>query len=582
MAAKEITPLRYDFPGGWAIEAGGIVRKKTGEIAANLILRNSAPRHVERIILTDVENRATFAGQAFAATGGDPTAPSETELKEALLTIAGEAVIASEATPDQSPTQAADLVSLVGDAELWHTPEGDPYATIAVADHREHWPLNGSAFKDWLTHQYYRERGKVPGRQALQDAITTLAGRARFDGAEHPVYVRLAEHSGAFYIDLGNDRWETVQINPALPQGWRIASDPPVRFRRPRGMLSLPSPEPGGTIDALRPFLNCGEGASGDDNWRLFVAWLLAALRPDRPMPVIALHGEQGSAKSTTTKVLRALVDPNTTPLRHAPRDARDIAIAAKNGWIVAYDNLSALPVALSDTLCMLSTGGGFGTRALYTDDDEALFTFLRPVILNGIEDLATRPDLLERTIVRQLPMIPDSARRDETAYWAAFYQERPALLGALFSTLARMIALLPEVRLARKPRMADFALWMAAAEQALGWGEGTILNAYDGNQATAHELALETSSVASALVTFMAARDSWQGTMQDLLAELGYLVGDRTVRSQEWPATPRKLSGVVRRYETNLRAIGISVAYGKDSTHTKRRIVSLSKSTKG
>src|SRR5438067_13817378 len=85
--------------------------------------------------------------------------------------------------------------------------------------------------------------------------------------------------------------------------------------------------------------------------------------------------------------MLRALVDPRTPGLRAEPHDARDLAIAARGSWIVAYDNVSRVLPWLSNALCRLATGGGFATRELYSDFDEALFDALRPSILTGIAD---------------------------------------------------------------------------------------------------------------------------------------------------------------------------------------------------
>src|SRR5579872_5121171 len=175
-----------------------------------------------------------------------------------------------------------------------------------------------------------------------------------------------------------------------------------------------PHPGSGGKLDALRPFVN----TPTDADWVLLASWLVAALSARGPYPVLVLHGEQGSAKSTTARVLRALVDPSTVPLRSEPKEARDLMIAAKHGWMLAYDNLSHLVPWLSDAICRLSTGGGFGTRQLYTDEDEILFDAMRPVIIDGIEELATRGDLLDRSIILRLPPIPDNRRRPEADFW--------------------------------------------------------------------------------------------------------------------------------------------------------------------
>ena len=259
---------------------------------------------------------------------------------------------------------------------------------------------------------------------------------------------------------------------------------PPVRFRRSAGMLPLPIPVAGGSIDELRPFLN----VRSDNEFSLAVSWVLAALRDRGPYPVLALFGEHGTAKSTFANILRSLIDPNTLPLRTLSRDDRDLFIAANNGHVLGFDNISFLADWISDTLCRLSTGGGFATRQLYTDQDEVLLDAIRPVILNGIEEVVNRPDLADRAIFLTLEPIPDDKRRLETELWAAFEAVRPRILGALLDAVALGLERLPEIRLERLPRMADFAIWATACETALrhqdgtSWEDGTFMKAYSGN----------------------------------------------------------------------------------------------------
>jgi hypothetical protein len=239
----------------------------------------------------------------------------------------------------------------------------------------------------------------------------------------------------------------------------------------------------GGSVEALRSFLN----VRSDADFVLVVAWALACLRNRGPYPVIVLSGEQGSAKSTFSAILRALLDPNTAPLRALPREDRDLFIAASNGHVLAFDNVSGLPGWISDTLCRLATGGGFAVRQLYSDQDEVLFDAARPVILNGIEDIVTRPDLADRAVFLTLEPIPEERRRPEQELWASFELERPRILGVLLDAVAKGLAMLPQTRLDKLPRMADFALWATACETAL-WTAGTFWSAYCGNRDEAVE----------------------------------------------------------------------------------------------
>ncbi len=168
------------------------------------------------------------------------------------------------------------------------------------------------------------------------------------------------------------------------------------------------------------------------DDFVLVVAWLLGALRAGGPFPLLAISGEQGSAKTVLSKMLRALVDPSVAPVRALPREDRELFIAANNGHVLAFDNLTRLSPWLSDTLCRLASGGAFAVRQLYTDQDEVLFAAARPVMLNGIEEVITRPDLGDRAIFITLSPIGEAQRQPEQALWREFELARPRILGAL------------------------------------------------------------------------------------------------------------------------------------------------------
>jgi hypothetical protein len=252
----------------------------------------------------------------------------------------------------------------------------------------------------------------------------------------------------------------------------------------------------------LRPFLN----VQTNTDFVLVVAWALAVLRNRGPYPVIVLSGEQGSAKSTFSAILRALLDPNTAPLRALPREDRDLFIAANNGHVLAFDNVSGLPAWISDTLCRLATGGGFAVRQLYTDQDEVLFDAARPVILNGIEDIVTRPDLADRAVFLTLDPIPEERRRPEAELWATFEAQRARILGVLLDAVAHGLERLPETRLEKLPRMADFALWVTACETAL-WPAGTFWSAYCGNRDEVVEGVIDADPAAFSVPPFSSAK---------------------------------------------------------------------------
>jgi hypothetical protein len=333
-------------------------------------------------------------------------------------------------------------------------------------------------------------------------------------------------------------------------------------------MLPLPYPVAGGSLEKLRDWANVGS----DDDLHLYVGWLVQALRPNGPFIGYSAHGEQGSAKSTRGRIARALLDPNSAPLRTRPRDERDLLIAATNSWLVTLDNLSWLPDWFSDALSRLATGGGLSTRELYTDADEVIFDAQRPVFLNGIEEVATRGDLLDRLIVAHLPRILEKKRKPEAQLWAEFEDARPRLYGALLDAASCALRNVASVRLSRHPRMADAARWVTAAEPALGWEPSTFLNAYARNRAAASELALEASPLAQLLLTL----GDFRGTASDLLARLESDAPEALPKSKAWPKNASAFGGLLRRLAPNLRAAGLDVSFEREPGGQRQRLVVL------
>ena len=469
---------------------------------------------------------------------------------------------------ERKPAQAELLIRCAGGAELFHTPGGDSYATVPVNEHRETHSVKAKGFRRWLVRAFFERYDRPPGNQALQDALGLLEARAEFDGPEREVYIRSAEHGGAIYIDLADEDWRVAEITAT---GWRVVDGEaaPVRFRRPRGMLALPAPRPGDDDDGCDGLLQRFFNVSTDEDLRLIVAWLVAALRPTGPYPVLLLQGEQGSAKSTAERLVRALVDPSSAPLRTAPRSEHDLFIAADNSHVVALDNISSLQPWLSDALCRLSTGGGFSTRTLYENREEELFDGMKPVILNGITDVATRPDLLDRALIVSLPPIPDEERRPEAELWREFEQARPVILAALFDAISGALRSVEAVRLEGMPRMADFAVWATAAEVALGWESGAFMVAYTGNRQAAADTALDADPVAGAVLELMQDRDEWAGNATELWTALGELVDENIRHTKAWPGAPNALTGRLKRLAPTLRGAGIE--YGEDRSGRNR-----------
>jgi hypothetical protein len=443
-------------------------------------------------------------------------------------------------------------------AEFFHTPDHEAWATVTIDGRVQTLRIKDDAFKRLIGRLYYVYTGTSPSTENVNAALLALCGKAQFDGPAKQVYVRVAEHKSNIYIDLANEAGEVVKITPL---GWKITTKPPVKFWRAENMTPLPTPVAGGDIGELRRFINLAE----DTDFLLVMAWMVQSLRPVGPYPELCIEGEQGSAKTTASRVVTSFIDPNRARLRSLPKNERDLMISAKRNWCLAFENVSGIPLWLSDCFCRLSTGGGFATRRNYSDDEEVVFDAQRPVILNGISVGLERPDLIDRAIFITLGSIPDDQRQTEKEFWREFENARPRIFGALLDAISCALRRVQSIDLPLKSRMADFVEWVCAATPALGYSHDDFLRAYEANRDEANHNALEASPLVPAIEE-LADRGSsngksFEGTASKLLEEL---TQDRDRIPERWPKTAAKLSGEIRRLIPCLRRAGINVEMRK------------------
>jgi hypothetical protein len=468
----------------------------------------------------------------------------------------------------ERPTQARLLVALAQEhAELFKTPDDEAYATIRDG---ETLAVRSKGFRSFLVGKFFATYDKTPSSLGLKEAADTLETLALVGGVTRTTFLRAGAQDDRLFVDLGDPSRTIVEIGPGR---WRVVAPETVaiRFRRTSSMRPLPNPRRGGDINDLRRFLNVGDE---EWRWRLLLPWLLFAFHPRGPFPVLVLQGEQGCAKSTTAKVLRALIDPSQAPLRLPPRDEDKLIVCAKSSWVLAFDNLSGMPLWLSDCLCCLATGTAQSKRALYTDDEEHIIEAIRPVIVNGIDDMTARPDFASRALAVDLPQIREDQRQEESEFWADFASAQPAILGAVLSVVADILAIRDKVSLPAKPRMADFARFGVAAERVLGWPEGSFLDAYQVSQADSAAVTLESNLVALAVHRFMNDPElglaEFEDTATVLLPRLAAQLAPGQDRSRGWPANASQLGNQLRRCAPILRRYGIEAEQIR--SHGERR----------
>jgi len=460
-------------------------------------------------------------------------------------------------------TQSTVLLELAGDVELFHDSDGEPYAVVEASGRRQVLAVRYKPFREVLQFRYYQAFTRGVSAQAMQDAIDTLAAKAKFEGEERPVHMRVAAimnrigtRPERIYLDLADDQWRVVEVTAS---GWQVLNHSPVMFTRKKDMRALPLPELGGCVEELRQFVNVT-----DAQWPLIYGFLLAVLRGIGPYPLLVLQGEQGTGKSTSSQALKEMVDPAGAALLAPTRDVDDLRVMATNCPVIALDNLSGLSAEMSDALCRLATGGGIAKRTLYTNSDMESCNLQRPVMVNGIDDIATRSDLMSRALQIEMPLLPDAKKASESGLWADFRQARPKILGTLLDMVVAAIRGFDAEATGAAGRMVDLRRWVAAAER----GTGRPLQfqeAYraNGEEASAH--AVESSSFALAVLRLVEKDRRWQGTATALLAKLNQGMDDKARKAPGWPGDGRATGRAIRRSAPNLRACGVSVVT-KDS----------------
>jgi len=380
----------------------------------------------------------------------------------------------------------------------------------------------------------------------------------------HKLSLRVAGDKDLFFYDLADSEWRAIQIEPT---GWSLLEKPPVIFRRRKNTCGQVLPLNGGNLDMLKTYINLKD----QNDWILLNALIVSSFVPDIPHPISVFYGDKGSAKTTAQRVLRKLIDPAHRDTMTLPTNKNELVLILMTNYSPCFDNLDGINPWQSDILCQAATGGGISKRELYTDVDEVIMSFLRCPMLNGINNIVTRDDLLDRSVLFQLERIDPSRRKEDAVFWEEFERERPYILGAILDTLAKAMNIRPKNNLNRLPRMADFARWGFAITEALGESGEAFIAAYEKNIAQANEEAIQADIVAIAICELMSGRVEWESSMTELLEELSTTPGI-DAKSKGWPKRPHALSRQINKMKSSLMDIGIEVErYRNDSARCIR-----------
>ncbi|MGD0465793.1 MAG: hypothetical protein ABSA84_03770 [Gammaproteobacteria bacterium] len=448
-------------------------------------------------------------------------------------------------------TKAGLLLELVKNLDFFHDEQKVTYASINEQDRNEVLRLDSEQFSNWLSHIYWNAYSETISSQTKDAAISTMHGKALYEGVCHRVFTRVGILNEEIYINLANEYGQVVTVSQ---QAWDILNISPIKFVKGNNMKPLPTPLTGGNIDLLWKYINIPKYTR-----ILIVAWLLECLRPNTDFPILVLYGAYGSAKSTTQEFLCNLIDPSLVNLRGAPRNMDDIMVAAANSHIISYNNMSALSRLNQDDFCNLATGGGIGKRMLYKNREELLVEIKRPVIMNSINNIVTARDLISRSIVIELPEIPDHERKTGTQLQHEFIQDYPYILGGLYDLYVSVLKVLPEIQLTEKPRLADFALLGTALERVLNLEQETFIKSLQSNSQSNLLNSLELHPIFETLINFIVRERYFKGTFSELLDQLSNL---RRKLSYDWPTSGHAFARLLKDYSSTLQKLGLRIYF--------------------
>lgn len=469
---------------------------------------------------------------------------------------------------DKPQSEASYIVEFVTErAEMFYDSNKETYTYDLLTNETR--KLDGRQFKSWLVSNFYEAHDKTPREHSIREAIETLKGLAQFKGELREVFIRAAILDDVYYLDLGEKgKNRAICISPG---SWQVVEVHPIRFVRPDAMSPLPIPLKGGSINTLWQVVNIPK-----DMQLLVLTWLVDCLRPETPFPLLELVGEQGSAKSTTQEFLRQLIDPNSCNLRASPKSDEDVYIAGGMNWMISYENISYLPQKIQDALCVVSTGGGYAKRKLYSDADETHIKVKRPVVLNGICASITSQDLIDRTISIETPLVEQRVESNELKH--IYSDNHSQMLGALSDIFANSLTILPSIDLPKSscPRLIEFVKLGMAISEVMGCSSNDFIEAFNLNRTEAIARTIEASPVASAIIEMGDNKGALPLTMP-LKYLLPRLEKFSPPGSDSWPKTPKGLGDALRRAAPALRQMGISCrSLGKQGSYVNWEIKSI------
>lgn len=443
------------------------------------------------------------------------------------------------------------------------------FVYIDTANGKEEVSIRSDIFHSIIADDFQRKNeGATVSLKTIKDCIFNYQGSIIKNQPKINTRLRInmEKDSSVLRIDMGDKKYHYIEITS---EDWCVKSDGDKYFSRNNRQAELPLPQKGGDIELLFQYCRVPE-----DMQNVFIAYVVSCFI-DIIHPCLVIQGVAGSSKSTLSKFLKMIIDPcvNNAPCIF-PKSETELKDIYNSNYFVAYDNLQRLNYKQSDYLCSIVTGSQVLRRKLYTDSETCQYDLRQPIVLNGISGIISKEDMLDRSIIMELPPISQMERKSERKLMEDFQNDLPSILGGIMDVLSLVLATYEADSVDCPPQLIDFyeyGYYICEAVE-VGRGEMFCQEYWNAIELQRNEYK-ENDNLIPIIDKFLDySENEWLGTMGELCEELQDFETewkDKGVRSVI-PPTPNRLSREINAIRHSLESVGISVEYDTNSKNCR------------
>ncbi len=413
---------------------------------------------------------------------------------------------------------------------------------------------NSTHFRSLLSYEY-RERTGLRTKPDFQSYVDVkcedaIAGQ----GAPVTLCHRLTGTlSKKIIYFLGGNKRQCVIIRPDKDK-WFLTTNEKIKnlkFLQTNVDQPQVKPVPGGNyLDLLRPYINLA-----DDDFKLLAICIAQFFSRQKSHYALILSSDKGTGKSTLTKLIQDLVDPSKIGANIMTNHEKDLKTHLSGTYLACFDNTKQLRTDVSNLLCSAITGATAVKRKLYTDSDQVILNLHNVIILNGIDIIPSKSDLVDRSLLFELRPISKAERQTDNDYWNKFKKDKPAILGAIFDTLKKAMDIFPTLNVDGYQRMADANEEMIAIAKALGISEKEFSRILQSNRDRLDAAFMQNDPFIEHILDYMSKRSS--GICAPATEVFKELKNSIVGATDFFPKSPARLSHRLKQEESALSRAG-------------------------